>query len=340
MVHGGKVANLTVMVTYLGIPVSGASIALNSTPVLPSPGWPGGTTNTSGMFLLAWTTPNYLAVNTTYTVTASVSILGYRPGTATTAILVTPVLSGIGGIPSSLKVDVNSNSTFTASPTCFGPCPSGIGYQWGENNTISKLSATTGTSVVFEAGSIPGVVLLTLNATLYGVSRVINSTITIVASSILESLTLSPLTISVNTGQSQGFTTSVSCSPNPCPSAVTYAWKLNATLGSLSSATGASTTFTAGDTGGLVQLTVTASLYGKMLSSEANITIPASSGGTTTSFFSSMYLWIAIAAVAVVVVAVAVLMVLRRRKPASEMPPEEKSPEPSTPATPPPWKED
>jgi len=88
----------------------------------------------------------------------------------------------------------------------------------------------------------------------------------------LSSVTVSPTAPTVAPGGTQLFAATPTCTAT-CPSGISYAWTLNNTLGSVSSTTGSTITFTAGSNSGPVTLTVTATLNGKIATDSAAITI-------------------------------------------------------------------
>ena len=107
---------------------------------------------------------------TSLTVTAQ---LNGGSKTATSDITITssvvPVITGVTITPSFATVRVSQGRGFTANGTCFpGPCPSSTTYTWALNNYLGSLSPSTGTSTLFTAGSSPGSVTLSVNATFNG----------------------------------------------------------------------------------------------------------------------------------------------------------------------------
>jgi hypothetical protein len=90
----------------------------------------------------------------------------------------------------------------------------------------------------------------------------------------LLSVSVNPLAALLLVGGSANFTAAPLCTGGACPAQTTLRWVLNSTLGSLSSSTGNSTTFTAGMSPGEVSLSVEATLGGFTLeSAPSNITL-------------------------------------------------------------------
>jgi hypothetical protein len=87
------------------------------------------------------------------------------------------------------------------------------------------------------------------------------------AASALESVAVSPQSITLTAGGTQSFTAVPKCLA-ACPYGATYSWRLSGSgMGSISATTGASVTFTAGNVGGVVGLSVTATLNGVVVQS-------------------------------------------------------------------------
>jgi len=130
------------------------------------------------------------------------------------------------------------------------------------NNVLGVLNTTSGPMVNFTAGSASGMTALFVNATLN--SNTVQSTpvwVT-VSSNVLRTVTVSPISADVVLGGTQGFTASATCSQGTCPSGTVFTWALTSTLGSLSSGTAGTVTFTAGNTAGKLSLFVNGTLNG------------------------------------------------------------------------------
>ena len=106
-----------------------------------------------------------------------------KGASATLTIRSTPVppLTSVSVSMASGTVLVGKSLTLAAEPSCSSACPSsGIQYSWSLS-TPSKgsLSATSGPATTFTAGSKTGTVVVTLAATLNGVTKWANATLTI-----------------------------------------------------------------------------------------------------------------------------------------------------------------
>ena len=199
---------------------------------------------------------------------------------------------------------------FTANPTCSSTCPSWITYTWSLSNNDGNISTTSGISTTFTAGNSGGVLNLTLTATMNGTSRSAYATINVTA---ISSVTVSPATQSVASGDTQTFTTTPTCNSLVCPSGTTYSWALsNNAMGTLNSTTGSKVVFTAGNTAGTVTLFVNATLNGKTVKSSVTITITTAS--SSAPFSSGTTLLVLVLAVVVLVAVIVVLLLISKRK--------------------------
>ncbi len=195
----------------------------------------------------------------------------------------TPVVSlvSVAASPPGANLTAGQKATFTAVPTCSGGgCPTGVTYVWTlTNGALGNLSATTGTSVTFTAGGAKGNLSLFINGTLGTTTRMsppVPISISVPASSVLTGVTVSPSGKSLSGGASQLFTATPVCS-SVCPSGTTYVWALTQpSLGQLNSLTGSSTTFTANNTAGSLNLGVTATLGAVSKTTSVPITITSS----------------------------------------------------------------
>ena len=122
------------------------------------------------------------------------------------------------------------------------------------------------------------------------------------------SASISPTTASLSAGGAETFTVVAICTA-ACPAGITYAWSLgNSDLGTLSSTTGNSTNFKAGNTAGTEILFVNASLNGKTVSNSVRITISSTPSG------SAFPTWILLVVAALVIGLVLAAVVSRQRK--------------------------
>jgi YVTN family beta-propeller protein len=121
------------------------------------------------------------------------------------------------------------------------------------------------------------------------------------------SVTTGMTSLTLNSGGSQTFTAVTTCTAT-CPSGVKYSWSLSNDLGKLSSTTGPTTIFTAGNSAGTVSLFVNASLNGKVVSSKVEISISASQSSPLVPT------WVIVVVVALVISVVLAAMVSRQRR--------------------------
>jgi hypothetical protein len=108
-----------------------------------------------------------------------------KQSSVVTIIIAVPAvtLSSVAVSPVSTSLAATNTMTFTAVPTCSAVCPSGITYLWTLANTnMGTLSATTGVSVLFTAGSNAGTVELYVIAALNGKTAGFTATITVLSS--------------------------------------------------------------------------------------------------------------------------------------------------------------
>lgn len=96
----------------------------------------------------------------------------------------TPSLSSTVVSPASTTLAPGKSQAFSASATCSsGSCPNGLAYAWSLSNKLGTLSASLGAATTFTAGSATGTTTLALAASLNGVTKWSNVTITITAPS-------------------------------------------------------------------------------------------------------------------------------------------------------------
>jgi hypothetical protein len=235
--------------------------------------------------------------------------------TVTAAVI---TLTSVTLSPTTPAVASSSKTLFTATPQCSSSCPgTGITYSWAISSKALGTLSGSGTTDTFTAGTTAGTVGIFVNATLSGTSKEGSTTITVSAPSVpvLTGVTISPTSANVVVGGSQPFSATPTCKYGSCPGSVTYVWTVNNTLGVVSSSSGSSTTYLAGNMAGAVSVTVNATLNGASFQASAGISIAPSGGGTGGggSKSSGIPLWIPIVVIAAVVVAVIVAILLRRR---------------------------
>ncbi len=228
-----------------------------------------------------------------------------------------PTLTSVLVTPRNVSLPVGGTQLLTAMPSCSSTCPTGIAYIWQVGTpSLGSVSSTTGPSTTFTALGA-GTVVVTLKASLNGVTVSGTGTISVLASGVL-SVTLSPGTAALTSGGSQTFTAAASCAGGSCPAQLSYAWSMNtSSLGTLSTSTGATTTFSSGASPGWVLLTVVASLAGTQVSASVPIQVLAAPAPSPFSLFGlsemESYLLVLLLVV-LVIVAIAGAAVSRRRK--------------------------
>jgi hypothetical protein len=178
-----------------------------------------------------------------------------------------PVVSSVTVSPTQVTLNVTDSQSFVANSTCTGgPCPTGVSYSWAMMNgtSLGTLNSTVWNNVTFTAGTSGGQLWLAVNVTLNYVtieSSPISITI-IPPAHTLATLTVSPSSASLLTGNYQSFSAAITCAYGACPAGTVYVWTTNNTLGSLNTTSGPVVTFTAGSTGGVTSLVVNATLNG------------------------------------------------------------------------------
>jgi hypothetical protein len=91
----------------------------------------------------------------------------------------TPTLSGVTVAVSSPGVIEGGSVNLTATPVCTdGICPAGTAYMWS-STAMGTLNSTVGPAVRFTAGNVSGTVTLMVKATLNGVTKFANASLTI-----------------------------------------------------------------------------------------------------------------------------------------------------------------
>jgi len=243
-------------------------------------------------------------------------------------ISILPTLLFVSVAPSSATLTVGAEENFSATPACTGgACPAGSTFSWSLASKIGTLSADSGTTVMFIAGTSIGSDTLFVNATLDGITMG-SAPVSIRIIPALISVIVNPASENLSTGEAVTFTASPVCSQAPCPSGTAYSWSLTNSLGKLSSKTSPSVTFTAGNNGGTVTLFVNVTLNGKVAMASAHITISAPSTSTLLGLPGILgYIVVAIVAVAAVVTIVLVIRRNKKHSKETEKPKEEKTAE-------------
>lgn len=181
-------------------------------------------------------------------------------------------LSGVTVSPNSQTLSIGSSSSFTAQPSCTGgPCPSSVNFTWSLSSAMGQLSSPWGNPVTFTAGTTSGSVVLSVVATLQGLSATGQSTITISAT--VPTLTAVHVTFQgsgswLDLGGTEGVTAVPVCSTGSCPYGARYVWDLTNSLGELNHTSGGplvggpSIQLTSGLVPGLATLFLNVSLNG------------------------------------------------------------------------------
>ena len=303
--------------------VSGGTLVLTANPTCSTTTCPSGITYTwtltnTAMGSITPTTgsPTTFTAGTTLGgvgifVNASLGATTQKGSTLITITSSTPTLNLVTLSPTSATVYTGDTQAFTATASCSTTCPSGTTYSWTLTNSAKGMISGTSSSVTFTAGSTAGTVGLYVNATLNGVTKGTSAVITIEFSPVsLISLALSPISVSMNTGDTQVFTATPTCSIS-CPTSISYAWALTSTLGTLSNFATNTATFTAGSATGTLTLYVNATLNGKTVGTLTTIYITTSS---STFSGSALMLILLLGVIAVVVAIVVIVLLLRRKK--------------------------
>jgi hypothetical protein len=189
---------------------------------------------------------------------------------------------------------------------------------------MGTLSANTGASVNFTAGNTGGAVGLFVNATLNDLtksSQAVVIAITAVPKTVLSAVTITPIQVTLVAGTSQLFTASAICtnggSNATCPTTgIKYAWSLNSTDANITPIAGPTTTFTAGNSAGVVALIASATLNGVLVQYVASININATATVPQQSNYlglSGNWSYIVLGILIPAVVILAIFLVGRRR---------------------------
>jgi hypothetical protein len=246
---------------------------------------------------------------------------------AATVITVTApaTITSVSISPTTPSVTSGGSLGFTAALTCNPSCPSsGTSYTWTLTNSELGSISGSGSSVTFDAGTAAVTGGIFANATFgtntMGASTVITVTVPVTVTVSLSQVTISPTTASVIADSQKAFTATISCtnsegSSATCPSGTVYGWVLSNSDGNVSSATGAnpSVTFIAGNSSGMEELTVTATLNGTVQTASAQITITQSLRACSCGPNNMPVVYVVIAVVVVAAVVAAALLIKRKR---------------------------
>ena len=174
-----------------------------------------------------------------------------------------PSLSSLKIDPGSLTLYLGTNGTppaaINALATCFlQPCPSSVNYTWVGNSSGFSLSSYYGSHTVLTPLN-PGSYDLIVWARMPGSILGWTSFVTIVRG--LTNVSITPIAISLGYGQKQSFAALAECGSGPCVfslgATVNWSWSVSpGSDGSLNTSFGDPVEFTAGNTYGIIHLTV------------------------------------------------------------------------------------
>jgi hypothetical protein len=345
-VEGGpSLITVSGLPTLSGVTVSPAAVSitaggtksLTATPVCAGGTCPSGTS-------FAWSTTSALGTLNSYG-TASVvftadragvmalfvnaSLNGLTASSSPVIITISGPLKSITVTPATASIPVQGVADFKASIACStSTCPAGTQYSWSMTNTLlGKLNSTSSFMVAFTAGTTAGALNLYVNATLDGAT--VHSAavpVTIMTVQTIVSVKVSPTSESLTYGQSLAFKANVTCTSGACPGSLKFSWTMDNPLGTLSSNNSGSTTFTAGNSAGITNLTVTATLNGHSMTASAQISIsPTPSTPPVSGFHNTTMLIMIVGLVAAAAVIIAIFAVRSKRK-KEEVPAETESP--------------
>ncbi len=168
----------------------------------------------------------------------------------------------------SSQIYAGQTVSLVADPGCTdgAPCPTGITFSWfSEDPALGTVSPTGhGTATFQSADGVNGSTGVGVTAILEGSANVTGFAFVSVAYPLLTSVTVGPSTVESAPGASTNFSAAPACTDGlACPTGTTFTWALSsASLGSLSTATGATTEFTAGTTNAAGWLNATGTLHG------------------------------------------------------------------------------
>ena len=246
------------------------------------------TTNASGWAL---TTMKVAQASGWDTVSVSVADTGYLTGYGANMVDVLPggasqlTVYGLSVANLSVydgSVDLVSGYVYDGCGSCSGVTGATVTIGDSLGGMISPATVATITGGYFStnltAPSITGSQMDFLTATasetgMGGSSSTAFVTVTKNSGPLLASVAVSPATLTLRTQASYSFSAVPSCSLGACPAGISYAWTLSSGLGTVSPATGSTTTFTAGSSAGTVKLTVEAGLNGKNVWNNATVTV-------------------------------------------------------------------
>ena len=289
---------------------------------------------------LSWIPPSALTATSGYIISLS-SSAGVRNITVSSATL----QYTLTGLQDQVRYRVNVTAETASGLTLPSPDVSFTLQGWSLlTGVVSPANANlslNGTAISYTGSSFsynttPGPRLLSASASGYqranqtldlpwnGTTSVNVALKALAPKPVLQWVNLSATTLNVSTGGLVVLTASPYCTRGCL--AVTYNWTENPTLGSFNTTTGRVVNFTAGTTAGVVNVTVTAMMSGKVVSRSLHIDVskpvPVPCQSCVTTSYTSEYIGLGVVAALIILLVVA--FQLRKRK--SATPPTENRP--------------
>jgi hypothetical protein len=136
---------------------------------------------------------------------------------------------------------------------------------------------------------------------------------------VLTAVTISPIEVTLKSGTSQYFIATPACESGVnsvlCPaSGVSYVWSINNPDGAITNTSGATTTFTAGNSNGVVVLKVVASMNGTTAQYAANIQVNYTATSPNNPYFSGNWSYVILAIILAAIAVLIIAVVSRRRE--------------------------
>ncbi len=255
--------------------------------------------------------------------TLNTTTIQSQPSSINITTQATSQLTAAAISPASMNLKGGVTQAFTARLSCTQACPAGAIYSWSLNNWLGTLDSYSGPEVNFTAGNLSGNISLFLNVSLNGVlveATPVDISIQGTApppSIVLTSLSLSPTNVTLRAGSSTGFTAMPLCTGGPCPTNLTYLWRLSSNTGTLSTSSGSTVTYRAPAQPGTVTVSVTV-VYGTTeVNASTTVTIvsapPTSTGGNGSGWLIP-YLLVGAAVGGTIALALVALWLRKRRR--------------------------
>ncbi len=183
-------------------------------------------------------------------------------------------LSSVKISPVNALVSAGGLATFTATLGCKGSCPTFPKYVWNLSKPVGTLGGA-GYQTFFTAGATGGVANVTVVVSAEGIVRTSTAVVRVLPlTEILNSVSVDPYELTLEVNQFASFSMAENCTGGPCPlSLLNQSWTLSSPLGTLTQTQGTSTTFTAGGSAGVEDLTAIATMNGTTVRTTVPITI-------------------------------------------------------------------